>query len=60
MDYDAGYCRVTGTVQDKWTECLKSRNLWIMVAGYCRVTGTPVDYGCWLLWGYWHNAGYMD
>ncbi len=27
----AGYCGVTGTVQDIWTESLKKGNLWVMM-----------------------------
>ncbi len=43
VGYDAGYCRVTVTVQDLGSESLKSGNLWVMNAGYCRVTGTVQD-----------------
>jgi hypothetical protein len=41
--YDGWLLWVTGTVQDIWTESLKSGNLWVMNAGYCRVTGTVQD-----------------
>jgi hypothetical protein len=31
VGYDAGNCRVNGTVQDIWTAILKRGNLWVMM-----------------------------